>query len=608
MRHYCLLMTSLRRTVFPFLAAVSILTFFESARSQENQVTPSKNNAVERTGKTREDLVDWKILLDSLAVESRVLEPEPERPLVLAEVADAYWELDQKQARTLFTEAFEAALTLRTTQRNREPIAPVLARIAKRDRKLAAELTKRMLAIESEENSSSARSLNVARELLEKDPKFAIELAKLSTSLGPSMSGLWLLFQVAQTDPVGAAEIYDAYLKNLARAADPELSLVLWLAGYPFGHGEAYGGSIDVVTLTGFGGLRVPELRAQQEFAAAYLQIAFVAISNTLKRAAGLNNEEKDQLNALALFSAAYLFPEAQRFLPGSEGAWSALYRQALAGTKEGRRVTVEQRLHSIKEVRARATQYQSGEEHARSEAKDKLELIEKLPDSCSRDRAYAEIALAYSYAKDFRSARQVIEQIEGLALRESALQFTYYDEAAALVESGDLVRASDWVEKVAAKEQRAILYVRIAKAALKKSDKSMAIDLLNRARLLVRDSDDAGFQAGVFLAVGAIYAQFDTTEATYAIKESVKAVNRMKERVGETFSILRRVNLSCTAGEERWFGGTESLETFSLFETLGTIANTDVSGEGALSLASEIHDKPTRIRAQLSVAKAVLK
>ena len=610
------LLMSFRRAVFLVAAVASGLAFSESTWCQGSDATRPASSAVERNGKTLAELTGWKILLDNLRVETRVLEPEQERPLVVAELADAYWELDQKLARKLFIEAFEAALAV-GTQAGREPVAPILSTIAKRDRALARELTKRLLGTHSEEKNSSARSaksprspksLTVARDLLETDPRFAVELAKLSTSLGPSMSGLWLLFQVAQTDPAGAAEIYDAYLRNLARAPDPDLSLVLWLAGYPFGYGEAYGGSIDPISLTGFGGVRVSDLSAQKERAATYLQLAFVAITNTLKKAAGLNNEEKELLNALALFSAAYLYPEAQRFSPGSEGAWSALYRQALANTTEPRRLAVEQRLHSIKEVRVRAAGSPSGEEHARTEAKEKLEQIEKLPDSCSRDRAYAEVALAYSYAKDFRQARQIADRIEGLALRESVLQFTSYDEASALLESGDLVRASDQVEKVAAKEQRAILYVRIAKAALKKSDESMALDLLNRARLLVRDSDDADFQAGVFLSAGAIYAQFDTSEATYAMKESVKAINRMKERVGATFSVLRRVTLNCTAGEDRWFGGRESLETFSLYETLGTIAKSEIRGEGALSVASEIQDKPTRIRAQLSIVKAVMK
>ncbi|HET7285962.1 MAG TPA: hypothetical protein VFI71_00785, partial [Pyrinomonadaceae bacterium] len=136
----------------------------------------------------------------------------------------------------------------------------------------------------------------------------------------------------------------------------------------------------------------------------------------------------------------------------------------------------------------------------------------------------------------------------------------------------------------------------------------AMVLDALNRARSLVRDSDDAQLQAGVLLSVGAIFAQFDASEATYVTRESVKAINRMKEPVDETFSVLRRVNLGCTAGEISWHGSRERVETFNFYETLAAIAKSDAQAEGALALASEVQDKPTRIRAQLSIVKAVIK
>lgn len=574
------------------MVLVSILTFPESVRCQAKKL-PTKKPTPDRT--------HWKFFLDSLIVETRLIEPERERPVVMAELADVYWLIDSHQAKKLFIDAFDAAMAPKSDP----PVAPVLSMIAKRDRTLAMELMKRLLAANSEESDPGANSFSTARDLFKTDPKFAIELAKLSASLGPSMNGMSFVFDVARTDPAGAAEIYGAYMKSL-RTGNLELSSVLWLAGYPLGYGESYGGSNDPAELYGFMGMRVPGLKPQPDLAVAYLQIAFVAITNTLKNAAVAGNVDTDMLNALALFSTSYLFPEVQRYLPDVEAGWSALYRQALAGTSDARRAAVEQRVRSIREVRARTSE-QAAEEYARGDAKEKLAEIEKLADTCRRDRAYAQAALAQSYAKEFTQARQVAERIDNLEQRDAVLQFTYYDEVAALVESGDLVRALDHVEKVAAKEQRAVLYVRIANAALKKSDKSMVLDALNRARSLVADSDDADLKAGVLLSVGALYARFDASEATYVTRESIKAINRMKERVDETFSVLRRVSLSC-AGEITWHGSREKVEGFSFYETLGAIAVTDAQPEGALALASEVHDKATRIRAQLAIVKSAIK
>lgn len=594
-------MNPLFKIVVVALVVASILMFPESARCQAKKPA---GKTVESTKKPTEDRTHWKFLLDSLMVETRLVDPEDERPLVMADVADAYWLIDQQQAKKLFSEAFDAALAFPKN----EPVAPVLSRIAKRDRALATQLTKKLLAAKSEERDSAARSFSTARELFETDPKFAVELAKLSaSSLGPSMDGLSFVFKVAGTDPPAATEIYEAYLNNVVRTGNTDLGSILWLAGYPLGYGEAYGGANDPGMLHGFWGMRVPGLKPQPELAARYLQIAFAAIANTLKKAAEAGNVEKEPLNALALYSTSYLFPEVQRYLPDAEATWSGLYRQALAGTTPARQAEIEQRLRSMQESRARTSE-QSAEEYARTNAKEKLAEIEKLPDTCSRDRAYAQVALSYSYAKDFVQARQIADRIDNLEQRDSVLQFTYYDEATALLERSELVGALDWVEKVTAKEQRAVLYVRIANAALKKSDKAMVLDALNRARSLVRDSDDAQLQAGVLLSVGAIFAQFDSSEATYATRESIKAINRMKEPVDETFSVLRRVNLSCAAGEISWHGSRERVETFNFYETLGAIAKSDAQAEGALALASEVQDKPTRIRAQLSIVKAVIK
>lgn len=594
-----LVKTFLTRGVVCLAAFLTLLSFPDGVRAQRTDKPAPK--PAQKTKKPAEDRTHWKFLLDSLIVETRLVDPEQERPVVMADLADAYWLIDQPQARKLFTEAFDAAVALKTDP----PVAPVISRIAKRDRPLATELMKRLMAAKSEEKESGEGSSDIGRELLKTDPKFAVELAKLNASLGPTFSGLSFLFEVARTDPEGAAQIYDAYMKS-RQVRQLELGSILWLAGYPLGYGEAYGGSNDPAAFSGFSGMRIPGLKPQPNLAAAYLQLTFVAITNTLKKAAESGNPDTEMLNALALYSTSYLFPEVQRYLPDAEAAWSGLYRQALAGTSEPRRADIEKRLSFIRETRGR-TSDQSAEEYARENAKEKLAEIEKLPDTCNRDRAYAQAALAYSYAKDFSQARQLADRIDNLEQRDAVIQFTYYDEVAALTESGDLIRALERVEKVSAKEERAVLLVRIATAALKKPDKPMVLDALNRARTLVRDSDDAQLQAGVLLSVGALYARFDASEATYATRESIKAINRMRDRVDETFSIMRRVSLSCVA-EIVWHGSREQVDTFNFYETLGAIAKTDAQAEGALALATEVQDKATRIRAQLAIVKAVIK
>lgn len=598
----------MRRFVFTVFIGTLVLGFAPKAISQDDTAKKRPaNNAPQTASRSKNpaDLTDWKILLDNLAVETRTLEPEQERPLIIAELADAYWQVDKNQSKKLFNDAFDRALSLPAAQKPGPIIAGVLSIAIRRDRALGLSLTNRLMESREKKNSLTSQAWRVARDLLESDLGLAVDLGQTVAASGPSMSGLSFLFQVAERDPAAAEKLYDIYFKGLLATPSPDLSSVLWLAGYPLGYGEAFGGSSDPMSFTGFGGLRTRGLNPNPAFARAYLTLAFASITDTLKKAAIANEPERDVLNSLALFGAAYLFPEVHRYLPATEGAWSGIYRQAQTGTNNERKAAVEKRLQSILEMRASTSK--STEDYVSAEAAEKLDLISKLQGGCKRDQAYAEVAFKFGYSKKFPQAQQMADRIESISLRDKVLQFVNYDIAAAAIESGNLVDAPALAEKVAAKGQRALLFVRIAAKSLKSGDKSSALDLLNRARILVRDPGDPELQASVLLAVASVYVSFDPLEATVVMREAIKAVNQVKDKVPRVFYVLRRVDLGCD-GEDRWYGGTERAETFSLYDTLAVIAVSDIQGQGALSLASELEDKPTRIRAQLSVIKAVMK
>ena len=584
-----------------------VLGFAPKAFSQDDVDKKRTANKTDSRSKDSNDLTEWKILLDNLAVEARTLEPERERLLIIAELADAYWQIDKNESKKLFNDAFDRALSLPSAQKPGEVTANVLSIAARRDRALSLSLTKRLMESREKGKPSGGQALQVANDLLQSDLGLAVDLAQAAASFGPSMNGSWLLFKVAEKDPAAAERLYDVYLKQLLATPTPDLSSVLWLAGYPLGYGEAYGGAIDPDSFTGFGGMRIDGLSPHPAFARAYLRLAFASINETLRRAASANESDRDVLNSLALYSASYLFPDVQRYLPNAEGAWSAIYRQAQTGTSAARQASVEGRLQAIMLMRANVAKYQSTEDYLIATTKEKLEQITKLPGGCKRDQAYAEVAFKLSASERFSDAQLMADQIRTISLRDNVLQFLNYDIADAAIDSGRLVDAPALSEKVAAKSERALLFVKIAGKSVKTSDKSGALDLLNRARVLVRDPDDPGLQAAVLLAVASVYVQFDPNEATLVMREAIKAVNHVKDRVPGGFSVLRRVDIGCD-GEDRWYGGRASAGTFSLYDTLGALALSDIQGQAALSLASELEDRPTRIRAQSSVIKALMK
>ena len=600
----------MRRFAFTVFIGTLVLGFAPKALSQDDIDRKRPANNTPQTAspsKNPTDLTEWKILLDNLAVEARTLEPEKERPLIIAELADAYWQIDKNQSKKLFNDAFDQALSLPKEHKPAEITGSVLSIAARRDRALGLSLTKRLMESREKDRPSGGQALEVANDLLASDVGLAVDLAQAAASYGPSMNGSWLLFKVAEKDAAAAEKLYDVYLKQLLATPNPDLSSVLWLAGYPLGYGEAFGGSIDPNSFTGFGGMRISGLSPHPAFARAYLQLAFASITDTLRRAATANDSERDVLNSLALYSAAYLFPDVQRYLPNAEGAWSAIYRQAQTGTSAARQAAVESRLQAIMRMRANVAKYQSTDDYLSANAKEKLEQISKMPGGCKRDQAYADVAFKLSASQKFSQAQQMADQIGSISLRDNVLQFVNYDIADAAIDSGNLVDAPALAEKVAAKSERAMLFVRIAAKAVKSKDKSGALDLLNRARVLVRDPGDPGLQAAVLLAVASVYVQFDSNETALVMRDAIKAVNQVKDRAPVGFSVLRRVDIGCD-GEDRWYGGRASAGTFSLYETLAALAVSDIQGQGALSLASELEDRPTRIRAQSSVIKALMR
>lgn len=592
---------------FSLLGIVFVLSFAAQCLSQETKPKSQQGAKTEKGAETTKkaapkaspDLIEWKMLLDQLAVEARTLDTDDDPNLLLAEVADAYWRFDRKRSQTLFRDAFERASS---TPGSQESMRNILALVAKRDRALVLLLTKQL---SESHNNEKPDVFRVARELMDTDQALAIEMAQTSASLGPSMGGLFFLFKLVEKDPAAADQLYDAYLKQLSVRGNPPLSSVLWLAGYPFGYGEAWGGSNNPLEFNGFGALRREKLRPNPTLARAYLQLAFASVTDTLREAAATSDPNaRDELYGLALFATAYLFPEIRNYLPAAEGVWSGLYRQALTATSEPRKAAIEARLQKFMEMRARGMK--SAEDNVAAEASNKSDEISKQPDGCKRDRARAELALNVAYTKKFAEARQLADQIENTSLRDNVFEFLNYNVADAALEAGNLLEASALAEKVTAKNERALLLVKIAGVSIQKGDKSGALDLLNRARSLVSDAEPE-LQIDVLLGVANIYVRFDPLEAVMVLRDGIKAINRAKNPKIEPFSVFRQVHLSCP-GELSYYASSETADTSDLFETLAAIAKSSVQGQEALLIASELENKATRLRAQLSIVKAVVK
>jgi len=551
------------------------------------------------------DTQRWRFMLDGLNDEGRTLLLEKNRPYAVAGVADAYWNLDKIRSAALFKAALEAALELKSGNRETSlALRHVILLAARRDvslaRKLAEELASRMAKSEK----PSSESVGAAIDLLRIDAKTAAELAEAvaPTGLSDDSAGVFIL-ELAARDLSASERVYRTYLSKFAAKPDLPLNQILWLGGYPFGYGETYGFSnANFSRLVGLGGRSIKGLSANPTLAVAFLNVAFNSVQSTLNRAVLSPQEKKESLNGLCLFATLYLLPEVERYSANRSEAWWLLRQQALAGTSQAQREMFEKQLQMVSQNRATA---KNRDDSVETSPNDKIEGdladADKMPQGCPRDRAYAKTGLLVHSAKDDYRALRIADRIDNGSVRDSVRQFLYYDISLTLLDAGDWPQAQQYAKRVAAPELRSLLYMKMAGTALRQKDQALAAESLTEALHLAEDISDPATKAGVLLATSAAFAKFDLIRTMEVLGEAIKAVNRVKDPNVDSFSIMRRIELSCSDGPaDMWYGSSERAERFSLMATLTSLSTLDP--EGMLAIGRNLEEPSVRIRALASI------
>jgi hypothetical protein len=334
--------------------------------------------------------------------------------------------------------------------------------------------------------------------------------------------------------PTAADRVYAAYLSSSSAWAGSGFERVLWLAGYPFGYAEAFGGALDPDKMAGFSGLRTHGLTPRPALAQPFLDLALRASRNALRQAGTAEPQRAEALNGFVLFTTAYLLPEVQRYRPQALPEWAALEQQAQAGTTAAQKESIGLRVRQIFESRPRPDQPESSELYADAQVEDMLARAEKATSGCKRDVEFAGAALGIGYTKDFTRAFDVAWRIDSDSIKDSVSQFLYYDMAGAAASGDDAMGLDDaqkYAERVSTPEQRAMLYVKIARAALRRHDRQLAAQMLAKTARLAETtnepaSNEPASQASIFLASAAGFSEFDPYAAYQALKEGVKVVN----------------------------------------------------------------------------------
>jgi len=540
--------------------------------------------------------------LDRLALEARTLQDQDSRPDAVIAVADTYWELDQHKARDLFLTALDLALAIEGSSKERDStVRRVLASAASRDPELTKRLIDRLQT--AQDRDSRIEPIGAAIDLLQIDRKAAEAVALASSHLGPSLDSAWLIFELQKQDPAAADRVYLAYLNNVSRGMPNQL---LWLAGYPFGYVEAFGGSIDPLQFTGMFGIRSSTLTANPALAKSFLEVATEVINRSFRESTGIPPEQAEALNGLVFFVATYLSPQIGRYRPDLKSRWLVLQESASAGISMNRRQEILSKVNNI--FAARREHEKTGEGSTSIETL--LAEAEKLSTTCQKDSAYARALFQLSYKKDFRRAISVADKIDSLDLRNQALQFIYYDMAVAALSTkpaANLDEALRNTERLTLPEQRALLYMRMAQVARGNEDRDRAFTfLLDAGRLAERIAEPTA-RAGLLFSAAYELADLDSSlsEPIRMMRNAIQVVNDTKNIKMDRITVLRRVDLGCNKQGGEWYGSAGPLARFDLLETLAKIASSDLAT--AQELVNYLAEGPNRIRARAAITRVEL-
>jgi len=557
---------------------------------------PSSRRPVRDLPDASQEIFKWSNLLDKLALEARTLSEENLRPDVVNAVADAYWELSPTRSKELFTVALQLALAIEPEKTRQAAVSNVISAAAKRDATFAKALINTLLESKSRNNAAIGSALD----LLDLDIRTSELIAIAASSGGLSSDSAWLIFQMQKRDPAAADRVYLAYLNNENANS---LNRLLWLAGYPFGYGESFGGALDPLQFTGFSGFDLSALKVNPALAEAFLNRADQTVSAMLSQANSMSPQDGEALNAQVFFTVGYLLSETEKYRPDLYVRWASLQNDIAQRIDPRHRDAILQKLRSIIEQRERVRTQTAGEEQSSEEV---LQQAEKIASSCERDWIYARAVFQLSYKGDFKKAQALADKISALSLRGEVLQFVFYDMSVASAEdsSSNIDDALRYANRIDAPEVRALLLTRLAASLVKSRNADDAKQVLLDAIRLTERVEPLAVRAAVLVAIEKQLPEPDSDNRLKLLKDAVAAVNRSEEITIDRITVPHRVNYSCEKDKGPWYGG--SIARVNLIDSVLRFSQSHEAD--AMQLALDLKRDANRIRVLAAIAGSAIK
>jgi hypothetical protein len=520
------------------LFVIWTFTFLVSAESQQRdqktKPTPKTNTAAAREAERLR--TNATSLLYLLAQSGNEIESVIERVMVVSEVGDALWSVDQDYARSALIRSFqETDKLVAGADRDRERVASqkralrriVLSRIAKHDPALANRLIQ---SVPSEPLSADEKAmrrdgvstpngealLGIAQNLLASDPKKAAALAGYALQDGLSQRLRHFLIALRAKDPAAAEALADAALRQASSQHPGRLFDVMMLWDYIY--------QPQIFYLNGISWEREgneSRSRPSPLLKRAVLQFAVSAIIENLQQLPASTQSDEDK--RLLQQQIGSLYSVIQQLLPSMQADWppgAIDLQQSLA--------RIERELHA-----AGQKPPERPDTIDRSELSDSLVdgLLEKAAAASQgdgRDSLYLAAAFKLFQLGKYERAKEVAAKIDDLDRRSMLLDPINFQLAGELAEKGSLTDALSIAMRLKAPELRIDALARIGGALLAIGD-AQGNDAINEAQSSASKADPTIEVCAATLRIAGVLITKDPQRAAEMMGLAIEIANKSK-------------------------------------------------------------------------------
>jgi hypothetical protein len=561
----------------------------------------------EADGIRKERRAQARSLLISLASDARSFRDQPLRARSLARIADALWDVDVEQGRTLFRNAWEAAEVADSTpsEYTLGQVRPnlrqeVLKLAVRRDRKLAEEFLEKLKADQQETKAENSRPdlwelpeaweqrLSLAESLLRTgDIERALQFA--DPVLGRiTISTLDFLTFLREKDRAAADQRYAVMLGNTSSNMMAEANTISLLSSYIFTPHtyvifNSEGGASSYVAPS-----PLPPANVSTQLRLAFFQTA----AGILLRPQ--TSPDQDQSTA----GIAGKFMVVRRLMP--------LFEQyAPKEITEAMRAQFETLNSLVSDgVRERENDWaQKGIGPQKSLADQEQPLLDQIDHaktSAERDELYFKLALL-ALSKDHPKARDYVSKIDESGFRKQAQSWVDWGLAISAIEKKKTETALE-LNRIGELThiERVLIFTQAAKLVAK-SDHDKALSLLEGATSEARRIDGADLdRPRALLGIANALKVIEPSRTWDATFDAVKAANSIEGFTGED-GVLR-LTLSSKSQILNRMDAAPDLKIEGIFAKL---ASSDY--DQAVQLARGFQGEAARANATIAIARAVL-